>query len=411
VTTRRGTVFRLTHIIIAAVLTTASLFATEGDSGVLKRATGEVPEERLLDVNILIFNSGVEAKDSYKLESKGIFDGVRKAESRFIPVTLMETLQSTGFWGAVRLAPQAIPSGEVTLRGTILKSTGLKLVVEIEAEDSTGRTWFKRKYKQPADWRSYNDEGFYEDPFYELYNRIANDLLAHRVQLQRKRITEIRQVAQLRFASDMAPEVFADYLKQKRNGKRFQVSRLPSEDDPMMARVNLIGERDAMLIDTLTAHYQDFQVRMFETYHGWREASFQEELALRTERRKARAQQILGAAAILGAIFAEGDSNSSRAVQEAAVIGGSLALQSGIAKQQELKIHKEALAELAASLDAEMEPLLVDLKGNTLRLTGTAEEQYQTWRDMLKSLFLNDLGLPLDPNHPQAEKASAVPEK
>ncbi len=145
---------------------------------------------------------------------------------------------------------------------------------------------------------------------------------------------------------------------------------------------------------------------MFEAYHGWREASFREELTLKEARRKARLQQILGAAAIIGAIASDGDSQSSRAVQEAAIIGGSMALQSGMAKQQELKMHKAALAELAASLDAEMEPLLVDLKGNTLRLSGTAAEQYQSWRGMLKSIFLNDMGLPADPNQPLTEISS-----
>ncbi len=376
------------------------------DDVVLRRATGEIPEKRLLNVSIVIFQTGLEDKNSYKMETKGVYDGVRKSESRFIPVTLMETLQSTGFWGSVRVTPVVVPSSEVIVTGTIIKSTGLKLVVEIEAQDATGREWFKKKYKQPADYRAYNEDGFYEDPFYELYNAIANDLLQHRIQLRDERIMEIRQVASLRFASDMAPDVFSEYLKEKKRKERYSVRRLPSEDDPMMERVHMIAERDAMLIDTLTAHYQDFQVRMFEAYHGWREASFREELTLKEARRKARLQQILGAAAIIGAIASDGDSQSSRAVQEAAIIGGSMALQSGMAKQQELKMHKAALAELAASLDAEMEPLLVDLKGNTLRLSGTAAEQYQSWRGMLKSIFLNDMGLPADPNQPLTEISS-----
>ncbi len=376
------------------------------DDVVLRRATGEIPERRLLNVSIVIFQTGLEDKNSYKMETKGVYDGVRKSESRFIPVTLMETLQSTGFWGSVRVTPVVVPSSEVIVTGTIIKSTGLKLVVEIEAQDATGREWFKKKYSQPADYRAYNEDGFYEDPFYELYNAIANDLLQHRIQLRDERIMEIRQVASLRFASDMAPDVFSEYLKEKKRKERYSVRRLPSEDDPMMERVHMIAERDAMLIDTLTAHYQDFQVRMFEAYHGWREASFREELTLKEARRKARLQQILGAAAIIGAIASDGDSQSSRAVQEAAIIGGSMALQSGMAKQQELKMHKAALAELAASLDAEMEPVLVDLKGNTLRLSGTAAEQYQSWRGMLKSIFLNDMGLPADPNQPLTEISS-----
>jgi hypothetical protein len=37
----------------------------------------------------------------------------------------------------------------------------------------------------------------------------------------------------------------------------------------------------------------------------------------------------------------------------------------------------------------------VDVEGKTLQLTGTAEEQFQEWRRLLKELYENETGLPV----------------
>ena len=45
-----------------------------------------------------------------------------------------------------------------------------------------------------------------------------------------------------------------------------------------------------------------------------------------------------------------------------------------------------------------MAPILVDVEGHTLRLAGSAEAQYQNWRELLREMFIADTGLPVDPN-------------
>jgi hypothetical protein len=50
------------------------------------------------------------------------------------------------------------------------------------------------------------------------------------------------------------------------------------------------------------------------------------------------------------------------------------------------------LKELSQSFQAEVAPQVVDVEGRTLRLTGSAEEQYREWRELLRQLYLEETG-------------------
>lgn len=358
------------------------------------QAREEIPEELLLDVGIQILDPGVPETLGAGAPEDGVLPEVRRSEARYIPVRLMHTLQATGNWGAVRVVPAGIDSADVLVTGTILESRPSKLVLDLRAIDSSGRIWFERRYKRQADPLAYADD--LEDivrrpPFQDLYNEVANDLLAARDKLKEEHLRELRAISELHFAADLLP-AYADYLGRDRKG-RLEVARLPAEDDPMMERIARIRERDQLFIDTLSEHYATFQARMEQPYSDWRQLGYEEEMAKRRLKRTARARKIIGIVAILGGLMSD-----DRRVANAGVMGGIVALQSGIGKAQEAKIHIEALRELAASLDAEMSPLLVDVEGQTLRLTGTAETQYMTWRQLLRDLFLHETGFSVDPD-------------
>ena len=81
-----------------------------------------------------------------------------------------------------------------------------------------------------------------------------------------------------------------------------------------------------------------------------------------------------------------------------ALIGGIAAVKSGMAKGKEAKIHAEALRELANSFGMEVAPLVVEIEGETVRLSGTREEQYTAWRELLGRIYATETGLPQDPN-------------
>jgi hypothetical protein len=81
------------------------------------------------------------------------------------------------------------------------------------------------------------------------------------------------------------------------------------------------------------------------------------------------------------------------AARYGAAAGGVMAVMSGMKKNEESKIHTDALKELSNSFDAEAAPLVVDVEGRTLRLTGTADQQYAEWRRLLHELYVEETGL------------------
>jgi hypothetical protein len=375
-------------------------WAGKKDPVELIQAQAEIPEESLIDVGIQLFNPGLPEDPLAvgELSEKGIFIDVRKSEARYIPINLMRTLQSSGFWGAVRLVPAA-SSTDLMVSGTILKSNGKELNLKILAVDAMGKTWLDERYKREADLSAYMEGKFgLQDPYQSLYNQIANDLLKKLRKKKSDYLREVHMISELRFARDLAPTAFGDYLKVDKKG-RYEIEKLPAIEDPMMVRLSGIRERDHMFIDTLNEHYADFYDRMDEPYDHWRAYSYEEQVALDKLRKAARLEKILGAAAIIGGIVASGrGGRTGRTAGEVAVIGGIAALQDGFAKGEESKMHAEALRELAASLDSDVAPLLVDVEGEVMRLTGSVETQYATWRQLLREIFASETGLPVDPN-------------
>ncbi len=368
----------------------------------LVQAQGEIPESSLLDVGIQVLDDGLPSNEDalFEMQEDGLFPDVRESEARYIPVRLMDTLQTTGFWGAVRVVPPGMDSVDVAVSGKIVESTGRKLELEIRAVDSAGRVWIDKTYKQPADSRAYREhkDGVLRLPFQYLYNRIANDLLKARNKLDESEIADLRAISELRFAADVVPVAFGDYLGRDRKG-RTVLAKLPAADDPMMDRVTRIRERDYMFIDTLTEYYTSFYAQMDDSYASWRKYSYEEQLAMAKLKRQSRLRKALGALAILGGVAAavEGGRNSG-GVRDAGIIGGTMIIQSGSAKAKEAKMHKEALRELSASFDAEVAPLLVEVEGQTLRLTGSVEAQYAAWRKLLRQIFITETGFPVDPD-------------
>lgn len=359
-------------------------------------AETEVPEHRLLDVGILVFDPGLPEDYEGRLEEKGIFRDVRKSEARYLPFQLKSTLEATGHWGAVRVVPSGTEGIDVTLAGRIEESNGHELKLRVRIVDATGREWRDREYDREVEPETY-DPGRIEnrDPYQSVYNRIANDMLEAWRDLSDEKIREIRRVAQLRFAADLAPDVYGDYLRVNRR-ERYRIEKLPDPADPMMARILRLRQRDAMFIDTLNEFYADFYARMNEVYFDWRYSSWEEFQAFLEMRRKARRRKWIGGLLIFAGVVAQGTDADD--LGDVAVIGGAAAIESGIEKTKEAKIHLEVLKELGASFDADIAPLLVEVEGRTVKLEGSAENQFTEWRRILREIFAAETGFPVDPN-------------
>lgn len=354
----------------------------------LERETTELEEKYLLDVGIQVFDTGLgRAVDN---EDLLIFPEVRKAESRYIPIHLMEALQNSAAWGAVRVVPNEKTMADVLVTGEILQSDGELLLLNVIVSDASGRVWFEKTYQGLASKYSYERQRSHNDPFQGIYNRIANDMLEFGKKLSGQDIADIRTIAELRFAKSFSPEAFDQHLTLSKKG-RYEISRLPANNDPMLARIHRIRERDYIFVDTLQEYYGSFVRDMDRPYQEWRKQTYSEVIDMRNLQRSARNRTIAGIAAIVAGIAASGSSSgASQAAGQVGILGGAYAVRSGFGKRAESRLQLEILQELGDSLESEIEPRVVELEDRTITLSGTVENQYEQWRDILQEIYRLD---------------------
>jgi len=349
-----------------------------------------IPEDELMDVGIGIFHPGVDALSG---EEDGVFAEVRNAEARFMPFKLMETLQRTGNWGVVRVIPGRQSEMDLWVDAEILKSDGEALELDVKVADATGKTWYTRKYKETASKYAYDlRRGSRQEPFQGIYNRIANDMLAFRRQLSSDEVLIIRTTTELKFARHFSPEAFSDHLADDGKG-HYTIVRLPAENDQQLEWIRKFRERDYMFVDTMQEFYGSFVLTMEEPYRSWRSESYFETMALKETRRSANAKLIGGAAAVvLGIIGAASDSGVAQGAGYVGMGAGAYLVKEGLGEREESKMHSEALRELGASLNAEVQPHTITLEDRTVTLSGTVDDQYGQWRAILRDIYQTETG-------------------
>ena len=384
--------------LLAAGCSTTTVRTTQHQ--VALKSAVPIPEDQLLDVGISIFDPGVDGKQQ---EQDAPSAAIRRAEARYMPYRLMQTLQRTGNWGVVRVIPDKRSQMNLWLDGKILKSDGAELQLEITATDASNRVWLHKTYTEQASKYAYdsNLKGNGEDPFQGLYNRIANDLLQYRqASVSADDVRSLRTITDLRFARDFAPQAFDQYISQDGSG-RYVIKRLPASNDPLLTRIHRIRERDYMFVDTLQDYYGTFVREMDAPYQDWRKQSYGEILK-RDELHKQATARGLGAVLVgLGTVAAIitgcGANNvyAANACNLGAIAGaaGTYYLgKSALDKGAEAKLHEQSLEELSRSLNSEIQPHTLQLQDRTVTLSGTVDQQYAQWRQILKEMYDNETG-------------------
>ena len=364
----------------------------------LNVAADDVPEALLLDVGIIEFDPGIE-KDK---ANDFIYPDIRKAEARYVPYHLKSTLERSRHWGAVRVLPSAEAHTDLYVSGKILESDGERAALNYVVKDVTGRTWLDKSYKTKTGRNSYSRRrDFVDDPYQNIYNEFANDLAVVMAELTAEERATIRTVAEVRFMADLAPTVFGDFLAEDKKG-RLSVQRLPADDDPMADRLRRIRERDQLFIDTLNEHYANFYYGIAIPYQGWREAAREEILNYKELRRSAWIRQIAGVVVLASSLSADTSNRNNasgraqRAIANMAAYSGLEAIKSGFGIRAEANLHKESISELADSFSSEAADMVVNVRGQTRRLTGTAEAQYDQWRKLLQEIYQAETGFPIE---------------
>ena len=357
----------------------------------------EQSESQLLDIGIAVFDPNVPENYDERIE-RIILPEIRQAESQYMPYLTKNLLQSTGNWGAVRVVPRPSDAVDLTVLGKIIASTGEELILSMTVVDATGKEWFTKEYTTLASKYGYEASNSRDlDPFQGVYKDFANDLLHYRQRLSEKEIENIRATAELKFAKAFSPDAFSQHIAIDENGE-YLINRLPAENDPQLARVRKVREREYLFIDTLDEYYANFYRQGYPVYHNWRKATYNDAIEYKELRAKSKQKIIGGTAAILasvGSIYAS-DNGYVDASGVAGVGAGATLIISGIRTRQEAEQFADKLREVGSAAEAELVPTTIDLENQTVRLSGSVEEQYEQLRDILKRLYLEDLNLEAD---------------
>jgi len=310
-------------------------------------------ESMLLDIGVVEFEAGL--KESNDPEKSGIFQEIRSAEVRYLPYHLKTTLQGTGHWGAVRVIPSHEAFTDVVINGSIEKSDGEYVTLDISVHDSSGQHWYSKEYETQTGISSYSEgRDKREDPYQKVFNEIANDLQEYVLSLPPKTVSDVR-------------------LRQ-------------------------IRERDRLVVDTLNEHYANFYYGIAIPYHSWRKTAREESINYRQVKRSAMMQTLIGAVVLAGSLAYDSNSSSSskrqmqRGVQNIGISQGLDTMITGIGRRSEANMHLESIKELSESFGAEAAPMVVTVEGETRRLTGTAAAQYESWRRLLKEIYEAETG-------------------
>jgi len=369
----------------------------------IMKAQEEILEEQLLDIGIQVFESDKITPEQAKEEHTS--PEVRKAESHFIPYHLKNTLQKSSYWGAVRVLPTETESIDVLVKGKILESNGEILALQIDVVDATGKSWFSKKYKSQATPEFYSGNLMGEkDAYQDLYHAIANDMAEYFERLPPEKIKTIRTVSKLKFAENFAPSAYGGYLeKDKKN--IITVNRLPADEDPIMIRILKIRERENMYIDTLNGYYEEYYSEMWSSYENWRKLNYEEIQAIKKIKRDGTIRKIVGGLLVAGAIaLSAGDVNNTGAIQMGMILVGGQVIVQGFNITKQAEIHSEAIKELSESFGSEMRPIVMEFEGQQYELTGSAEEQFKHWRELLEKIYLLETGFDPDITPETGEK-------
>ncbi|MEM7432462.1 MAG: hypothetical protein AAF351_11085 [Pseudomonadota bacterium] len=391
---------RTTLCVLLALLLTLSGCAVneviQAEETTLVVAEAPPEEESLLDIGIIQFHDGVEEDNDP--QDSGIYDEIRAAESRYLAYHLKQTMQSAGHWGAVRVIPGANAFTDVLINGRIIESDGEFITLEIDVTDASGLYWYSKQYATQTGVSSYSiNRDKRNDPYQKVFNDIANDLHNYVAQLPPEYVHRIRQVSELQFFADMSPRPYAEYLQANDEGNYVPV-RLPAENDPAVARLRQIRERDRLVVDTLNEHYANFYYGIAIPYHSWRKTAREESVNYRQVKRSATMQTLLGAVVLAGSLAVDTDQGGkqsrriNRSLQFIGINEGINTMFRGVTRRSEARIHLESIKELSESFGAEAAPMVVSVEGQSRRLTGTAAAQYDSWRRILREIYEAETG-------------------
>lgn len=348
-------------------------------------AAAPIPAEYHLDAGIARFTG--ELTEEEKEQGEG-FARVRVAETLYLPQQLRQAMLRGGGWRNVWVIP-ARALTDVRVEGKILVSDGSEMRLAVRAVDATGAVWLERTYEHEFSAEDYAEKAAGR-PTDALFDRIAADLLAARDRRGAAGLREIRSVAELRFAREFVPGAFARHLSEADG--RTQLVGLPARDDTTYQLTLQLKERDDRFLETAQDYARDFAERIDAPYRDWARQSHFEREARDELATQSWVKGLLGVLAIAGGVAAAADGGSAetRQLGQVLVAAGAYGVYDAYQDYESTEIHDAALQELGQSLSLEVEPQVVEVENRTRTLTGSLEQQYEQWHDVLGEIYRAD---------------------
>lgn len=286
---------------------------------------------------------------------------LRDAEAGFLPILLKNVLTASQQWGAIRVLPENDDSAEVQVNATILELSPIDIALHVVVTDSRGKVWVDKIYRDTARDHQYlpNNLGS-EDPYLDLFESIANDILNARLALSNQALDSILDISTLKYAIALSPDSFTSFLTYDENGHA-NLTGLPATSDTMYKRVNKIRESEYKFIDAMDEQFDALFDKMQKSYPYWREYSY--ELIVYNERLETSEKKNRPDHRGLGVV------------------------EDVYSDYREYKLNEDALRELSQSLDTEIRPTVAEYEGQVIELSGTFSNQYKQWRRILSDIY------------------------
>jgi len=130
---------------------------------------------------------------------------------------------------------------------------------------------------------------------------------------------------------------------------------------------------------------------------NWRKLNYEEIKAIKKIKRDGTIRKIVGGLLLAGAIaLSAGDANNTGALQMGMILVGGQVIIQGFNITKEAEIHSAAIKELSESFGSEMRPVVMEFEGQQYELTGSAEEQFKHWRELLQQIYITETGFDPD---------------
>ncbi len=286
-----------------------------------------------------------------------------------MPFALRETMVATNEWGAVRVVPEPDPAAELFLSGEILRSDGETLELHFVAVDASGRVWLDKTYTGSA---ALNAEPRRSRSgaraFQGLYDAVAQDLYIARELLDDNTLQAIVEISMLRYAAQLAPAAFDDFLRSAPDGT-FTINRLPAQNDPMLERIQRIRQVEYLMTDAVDEKFQELHEEIESTYAVWRKyrqkyAQYQIEEAERQENIDSKAPR-----------------------------GSFEAIESLYENYKWARLAEQEQENWAKAFDNEVGPTVTRIEVRVAELDDWVDDRYAEWNRLLAEIFELETGL------------------